>query len=379
MGSLNAAGWKVASRSTSQTATHEERRGAPGRDQVPAPAVDQRREHRPADRRGEQGPQRQRPNAPPRVAFDVAHEAVDALVVHDVRQALDADVLQRRRQMQRRQVGVGRERAERRQPEHGLPAAEPDVELHAEGAHRHGLAREQGQPEPRADQPDHAGQEHRRGRSEAMRGFAFGRSVASVVHVSTVADRRRTAARTGWGYPRRMFGRGFRIATIRGVPVNVDSSWIWIAGLLIATFWAQLDREFPDIAERRGVRVRAVPRADLLRVGVPARGRPRDHGPGQRDRGPRHHPGVLRRVHRGPGRREGPGSPRSRSPRSDRGRASPSRASSGCSRARPRARAARCPGCSATSPPSTCSWRSSTRCPVCRSTAAACCSRSCGA
>ena len=45
-----------------------------------------------------------------------------------------------------------------------------------------------------------------------------------------------------------MFGRGFRIATIRGVPVNVDSSWIWIAVLLVATFWAQLDRRFPDIA-----------------------------------------------------------------------------------------------------------------------------------
>ena len=45
-----------------------------------------------------------------------------------------------------------------------------------------------------------------------------------------------------------MFGRGFRIATIRGVPVNVDSSWIWIAVLLIATFWARLDQEFPDLA-----------------------------------------------------------------------------------------------------------------------------------
>ena len=45
-----------------------------------------------------------------------------------------------------------------------------------------------------------------------------------------------------------MFGRGFRIATIRGVPVNVDSSWIWIAVLLVATFWAQLDREFPGLS-----------------------------------------------------------------------------------------------------------------------------------
>jgi Zn-dependent protease len=44
-----------------------------------------------------------------------------------------------------------------------------------------------------------------------------------------------------------MFGRGFRIATIRGVPVNVDSSWIWIAVLLVATFWSQLDREFQDL------------------------------------------------------------------------------------------------------------------------------------
>ena len=45
-----------------------------------------------------------------------------------------------------------------------------------------------------------------------------------------------------------MFGRGFRIATIRGVPVNVDSSWIWIAVLLVATFWARFDQGFPDLA-----------------------------------------------------------------------------------------------------------------------------------
>jgi Zn-dependent protease len=44
-----------------------------------------------------------------------------------------------------------------------------------------------------------------------------------------------------------VFGKGFRIATIRGVPVNVDSSWIWIAVLLIATFWSQFDREFPAL------------------------------------------------------------------------------------------------------------------------------------
>jgi hypothetical protein len=50
-----------------------------------------------------------------------------------------------------------------------------------------------------------------------------------------------------------MFGRGFRIATIRGVPVNVDSSWIWIAVLLVATFWAQLDRDFPNLASAETV------------------------------------------------------------------------------------------------------------------------------
>ena len=45
-----------------------------------------------------------------------------------------------------------------------------------------------------------------------------------------------------------MFGRGFRIATIRGVPVNVDSSWIWIAVLLVATFWSRFDTEFPELS-----------------------------------------------------------------------------------------------------------------------------------
>src|SRR5262245_41847600 len=45
-----------------------------------------------------------------------------------------------------------------------------------------------------------------------------------------------------------MFGRSFRIATIRGVPVNVDSSWIWIAVLLTGTFWTRLDGQFPEIS-----------------------------------------------------------------------------------------------------------------------------------
>ncbi|MCI0634646.1 MAG: site-2 protease family protein [Actinobacteria bacterium] len=44
-----------------------------------------------------------------------------------------------------------------------------------------------------------------------------------------------------------MFGRGFKIATIGGIPINVASSWIWIAVLLVATFWSRLDSEFPEL------------------------------------------------------------------------------------------------------------------------------------
>jgi Zn-dependent protease len=45
-----------------------------------------------------------------------------------------------------------------------------------------------------------------------------------------------------------MFGRGFKIATIRGVPVNVDSSWIWIAVLAVYTLWSRFDARFPELS-----------------------------------------------------------------------------------------------------------------------------------
>jgi Zn-dependent protease len=45
-----------------------------------------------------------------------------------------------------------------------------------------------------------------------------------------------------------MFGRGFRIVTIRGVPVNVDSSWIWIAVLAVYTLWSRFDARFPELS-----------------------------------------------------------------------------------------------------------------------------------
>ncbi len=44
-----------------------------------------------------------------------------------------------------------------------------------------------------------------------------------------------------------MFGRSFRIVTIRGIPVNVDSSWIWIAVLAVSSLWSRFDAEFPSL------------------------------------------------------------------------------------------------------------------------------------
>ncbi len=38
-----------------------------------------------------------------------------------------------------------------------------------------------------------------------------------------------------------MFGRSFRVATIAGIPVNVDSSWIWIAVLAVYTLYGWFD------------------------------------------------------------------------------------------------------------------------------------------
>lgn len=38
-----------------------------------------------------------------------------------------------------------------------------------------------------------------------------------------------------------MFGRSFRIATIKGVPVSVDASWIWVAVLVTYSMWLRFD------------------------------------------------------------------------------------------------------------------------------------------
>ncbi len=49
----------------------------------------------------------------------------------------------------------------------------------------------------------------------------------------------------GLGYPRGVFGRSWRIATIRGIPVNVDPSWVWIAALVVITLWSRFQMLSP--------------------------------------------------------------------------------------------------------------------------------------
>ncbi|HEX9123078.1 MAG TPA: site-2 protease family protein [Actinomycetota bacterium] len=44
-----------------------------------------------------------------------------------------------------------------------------------------------------------------------------------------------------------MFGRSWRIGTIRGIPVSVDSSWVWIAVLITYTLWAQFDALYAGV------------------------------------------------------------------------------------------------------------------------------------
>jgi Zn-dependent protease/predicted transcriptional regulator len=46
-----------------------------------------------------------------------------------------------------------------------------------------------------------------------------------------------------------MFGRSFRIATIGGIPVNVDSSWIWIAVIAVYSLWGRFESRFPDLGD----------------------------------------------------------------------------------------------------------------------------------
>lgn len=44
-----------------------------------------------------------------------------------------------------------------------------------------------------------------------------------------------------------MFGRPWRIATIRRIPVLVDPSWVWIALLITYGLWSQLEHRYPGM------------------------------------------------------------------------------------------------------------------------------------
>lgn len=45
-----------------------------------------------------------------------------------------------------------------------------------------------------------------------------------------------------------MFGRPWRIATIRSIPVFVDPSWVWIAVLITYSLWTQLEQRHADLS-----------------------------------------------------------------------------------------------------------------------------------
>ncbi len=45
-----------------------------------------------------------------------------------------------------------------------------------------------------------------------------------------------------------MFGRSWRIGRIGGIPVNVDSSWIWIAVLAVYSLWTTLGVRYPELS-----------------------------------------------------------------------------------------------------------------------------------
>ncbi|MGZ4356438.1 MAG: site-2 protease family protein, partial [Gaiellaceae bacterium] len=44
-----------------------------------------------------------------------------------------------------------------------------------------------------------------------------------------------------------MFGRAWRIGSIGGIPVNVDSSWVWIAVLVVYSLWSQLAYHYREL------------------------------------------------------------------------------------------------------------------------------------
>jgi Zn-dependent protease len=44
-----------------------------------------------------------------------------------------------------------------------------------------------------------------------------------------------------------VFGRPWKIATIRGIPVFIDPSWVWIAVLVTYSLWSRFDVLYPNL------------------------------------------------------------------------------------------------------------------------------------
>lgn len=50
-----------------------------------------------------------------------------------------------------------------------------------------------------------------------------------------------------------MFGKSYRIGSIGGVPINIDSSWIWIAVLVTYSLWFQFNYNYLNVASGAAV------------------------------------------------------------------------------------------------------------------------------
>ena len=50
-----------------------------------------------------------------------------------------------------------------------------------------------------------------------------------------------------------MFGKSYRIGRIGGVPINIDSSWIWIAVLLTYSLWFQFKGNYFGVSDGEAI------------------------------------------------------------------------------------------------------------------------------
>ncbi len=95
-------------------------------------------------------------------------------------------------------------------------------------------------------------------------------------------------------------GKRWKVATVRGIPLYVSTSWVFIVAFVVWIQYTDLaDRQFVDPAEALTVSVVATILFFVSVLG--ARSRPRGHGSRTRPAGHGHHAGVLGWRHRGQG------------------------------------------------------------------------------